>query len=94
MMFFDVATISINVSSSTWLKKIMFFGLAIGIAFSFTSCNTQKNSAYKAAYDQAKQQELAQGQSQATDAIEITPVVSNTAWKVRQYRKIVSLEKV
>ncbi len=61
------------------MRKIMLFGLALGIALSFSSCNTKKNSAYKAAYDQAKQQELAQGQGQATDAIEITPVASATA---------------
>lgn len=60
------------------MKKIMLLGLALGIAFSFSSCNTKKNSAYMAAYDQAKQQELAQGQGQATDAIEITPVSSTT----------------
>lgn len=64
------------------MKKIMLLGLAIGIALSFSSCNTKKNSAYKAAYDQAKQQELAQGQGQATDAIEITPVASNTVTPV------------
>ena len=60
------------------MKKIMLLGLAIGIALSFGSCSSKKNSSFKAAYDQAKQQELAQGQGQATDAIEISPVESTT----------------
>ncbi|MBR3884200.1 MAG: SPOR domain-containing protein [Bacteroidaceae bacterium] len=59
------------------MKKIIVFGLAI-VALTITSCKSSKESAYKAAYDQAKQQELVQGQSQTTDLIEIAPVASSS----------------
>ncbi len=61
------------------MKKFMVFGLGLAVAAaSITSCKSSKESAYKAAYDQAKQQELVQGQAQASEPIEIAPVTSNT----------------
>lgn len=61
------------------MKKFLVFGLAAAMLFTLGSCKSSKESQYKAAYDQAKQQELAQGSVQATDAIEIAPVSTTTA---------------
>lgn len=57
--------------------------LALGLCMvmAFSSCKSKKESAYKTAYDQAKQQELVQGESQASDPIEIAPVTSSTTPK-------------
>lgn len=60
------------------MKKLFVFGLALCSVFAFTSCKTSK-SEYKKAYDQAQQLELAQGQGQANEPIEIAPVTSTTA---------------
>ena len=57
------------------MKKLFVFGLALCSVFAFTSCKTSK-SEYKKAYDQAQQLELAQGQGQANEPIEIAPVTS------------------
>ena len=63
------------------MKKFFVFGLSLCMLMAFSSCKSKKESAYKTAYDQAKQQELVQGNSQASDPIEIAPVTSNTATK-------------
>ena len=42
------------------MKKFAFLGLGLCIPFAFTSCKSSE-SAYKKAYEKAKQQELAQG---------------------------------
>lgn len=60
------------------MKKFLVLGLGLSLAFAISSCKSTKESAYKAAYDQAKQQELVQGQSQATEPIEIAPVTTTT----------------
>lgn len=60
------------------MKKNVFLGLVLCAAVAFTSCKSTKQNDFKAAYDQAQQQELAQGQGQATDPIEIAPVSSST----------------
>lgn len=63
------------------MKKLFVFGLSICMLMAFSSCKSKKESAFKTAYDQAKQQELVQGSSQASNPIEIAPVTSNTAAK-------------
>ena len=63
------------------MKKLFVFGLSICMLMAFNSCKSKKESAYKTAYDQAKQQELVQGNSQASTPIEIAPVTSNTSAK-------------
>ena len=60
------------------MKKFLVLGLGVCMMFAFSSCKSKKESAYKTAYDQAKQQELAQGSVQATDAVEIAPVSTTT----------------
>lgn len=57
------------------MKKVAIFGLGMCIVFAFTSCKSSE-SAYKKAYEQAKQQELAETQS---TPVEITPVVTTPA---------------
>ena len=42
------------------MKKFAFLGLGLCVALAFTSCKSSE-SAYKKAYEKAKQQELAQG---------------------------------
>ena len=59
------------------MKKFFVLGLGIALLMT-TSCKSSKESAYKAAYDKAKQQELVQGQAMASEPIEIAPVTSNT----------------
>ncbi|MDO4185466.1 MAG: SPOR domain-containing protein [Bacteroidales bacterium] len=52
------------------MKKFAFLGLGLCMALAFTSCKSSE-SAYKKAYEKAKQQELAQGtavQQQTTPA--------------------------
>lgn len=60
------------------MKKFLLFGLSMVLALSFSSCKSTKQSQYKAAYDQAKQQELAEGQGQVAEPIEIAPVTTTT----------------
>lgn len=59
------------------MKKLFVLGFALCAVFAFTSCKTSK-SEYKKAYDQAQQTELAQGQGQADEPIEIAPVTTTT----------------
>lgn len=54
-------------------------GLGLCLAFAVSSCKSSKQSDYKTAYDQAKQQELEQGQGQVAEPIEIVPVSTTTA---------------
>ena len=63
------------------MKKLFVLGLGLCMVMAFSSCKSKKESAYKTAYDQAKQKELVQGNSQASDPIEIAPVTSNTTSK-------------
>lgn len=59
------------------MKKLFVLGLAFCSVMAFTSCKSTK-SEYKKAYDQAQQRELAEGQGQASEPIEIAPVISTT----------------
>ena len=63
------------------MKKLFLLGLGLCMVMAFSSCKSKKESAYKTAYDQAKQQELVQGESQASEPIEIAPVTSKTTSK-------------
>ena len=59
------------------MKKIVVLGMGLCIALSFTSCKSSE-SAYKKAYEKAKQQELASSAAEETVATPVTaePVVS------------------
>ena len=56
------------------MKKLMILGMGVCVALAFTSCKSSE-SAYKKAYEKAKQQELA-GNTQEAAPVETTPVVS------------------
>ena len=58
------------------MKKLFVIAIAASLAFSFTSCKSSKDSAYKTAYDEARQAELAEGNGQQSEAVEIAPVAS------------------
>ena len=60
------------------MKKLFVIAVAACVAFSFTSCKSSKDSAYKTAYDEARQAELAEGNGQQSEAVEIAPVASST----------------
>ncbi|MGL5938683.1 MAG: SPOR domain-containing protein [Phocaeicola sp.] len=55
------------------MKKIFLFGMGLCAVWAFSSCKSSE-SAYKKAYEKAKQQELAA--APATDVIEMAPVVA------------------
>ena len=56
------------------MKKLMFLGMGLCIALAFTSCKSSE-SAYKKAYEKAKQQELAEAPV-AEEAPAAAPVVA------------------
>lgn len=56
------------------MKKLMVLGMGLCIALAFTSCKS-KESAYKKAYEKAKQQELAEAPATDETVVE-TPVVT------------------
>lgn len=55
------------------MKKLAILGMGLCIALAFSSCKSSE-SAYKKAYEKAKQQELAEPQT--TEPVEVAPVVS------------------
>lgn len=55
------------------MKKLVILGMGLCVVFAFTSCKSSE-SAYKKAYEKAKQQELAQ--PQVSTPVEITPVTT------------------
>lgn len=57
------------------MKKLAILGMGLCIALSFSSCKSSKESAYKKAYEKAKQQELVEPQQAAPVVQEATPVV-------------------
>ena len=63
------------------MKKIFVIALAICSVFAVSSCKTSKDSAYKAAYDEAR---LAEGDGQQSSAGEIAPVASSTVKDVAE----------
>lgn len=56
------------------MKKLMFLGMSLCVALAFTSCKSSE-SAYKKAYEKAKQQELAEAPA-AEEAPAAAPVVA------------------
>lgn len=56
------------------MKKLMILGMGVCVILAFTSCKSSE-SAYKKAYEKAKQQELAAPQQTAAP-VETTPVVT------------------
>ena len=56
------------------MKKLMILGMGLCVALAFTSCKSSE-SAYKKAYEKAKQQELAES-AVAEEAPAATPVVA------------------
>lgn len=65
------------------MKKFFVMGLALGAAFAMTSCKSSE-SAYKKAYEKAKQQQVVATeqepvQNQTNTQVEVTPVTPNTA---------------
>lgn len=55
------------------MKKYLVLAFAMCVTVAFTSCKSSE-SAYKKAYEKAKQQELAQ--PQVSEPVEVTPVVA------------------
>lgn len=64
------------------MKKLFVIAIAASVAFSFTSCKSSKDSAYKTAYDEARQAELAEGNAQQSEAVEIAPVAQTEKTEV------------
>jgi len=57
------------------MKKMVVLGMGLCIALAFTSCKSSE-SAYKKAYEKAKQQELAEATNVAEETPAATPVVA------------------
>lgn len=61
------------------MKKYVFLGISLCVAVAFTSCKSSE-SAYKKAYEKAKQQEMTDTQKtdQTTTQVEVNPVQPTT----------------
>mgnify|MGYP003515280924 CR=1 FL=1 len=62
------------------MKKIFVLGLGLALAFGMSSCKSSE-SAYKKAYEKAKQQQVAEGAQTTTEStkkVEVLPVTSHT----------------
>ncbi len=57
------------------MKKLVVLGMGLCVALAFSSCKSSE-SAYKKAYEKAKQQELAEAPADQVEAVEAAPVVS------------------
>ena len=73
------------------MKKLAFLGMGLCIAFAFSSCKSSE-SAYKKAYEKAKQQELAE--PQVTEPVEVAPVEAKVVESVPVATAGVRQEKV
>ena len=71
------------------MKKLFVIAVAACVAFSFTSCKSSKDSAYKTAYDEARQAELAEGNGQESEAVEIAPVANQNVDTTYRTEKVV-----
>ena len=61
------------------MRKLVVLGMGVCLVLAFASCKSSE-SAYKKAYEKAKQQELAEPQVEAP--VEVTPVVAAPVTKV------------
>ena len=61
------------------MRKVLLFGAGLSLAFALTSCKSQE-SAYKKAYEKAKQQQQAviDNNTQQSAPVEVTPVTPVT----------------
>lgn len=59
------------------MKKFWVLSLGLCVTMAFTSCKSSQESAYKKAYEKAKQQELAQ--PTVSEPVDVTPVVTTPA---------------
>ena len=57
------------------MKKLVVLGMGLCVALAFSSCKSSE-SAYKKAYEKAKQQELAEAPADQVEATPVAPVVS------------------
>ena len=73
------------------MKKLAFLGMGLCIAFAFSSCKSSE-SAYKKAYEKAKQQELAE--PQVTEPVVSAPVEAKVVESVPVATAGVRQEKV
>ena len=73
------------------MKKLAFLGMGLCIALAFSSCKSSE-SAYKKAYEKAKQQELAE--PQVTEPVEVSPVEAKVVESVPVATAGVRQEKV
>ncbi|MDR0989413.1 MAG: SPOR domain-containing protein [Prevotellaceae bacterium] len=72
------------------MKKLVFLGMGLCITFAFSSCKSSE-SAYKKAYEKAKQQELVEPQTTAPAAAAVqTPVVETPAPQPRVVEQTVA----
>ena len=60
------------------MKKFFVLGMGLCVALAFSSCKSSE-SAYKKAYEKAKQQELAESETVDQSAVETAPVVTPAA---------------
>ena len=73
------------------MKKLVVLGMGVCLVLAFASCKSSE-SAYKKAYEKAKQQELAEPQVEAP--VEVTPVGSEMCIRDRADTSGVRQEKV
>ncbi len=61
------------------MKKFFVLGFGLALAFGMTSCKSSE-SAYKKAYEKAKQQQVVAGEQEAagTSQVEVSPVAAKT----------------
>ncbi len=60
------------------MKKLFVLGMGVCVAFAFSSCKSSE-SAYKKAYEKAKQQELAEAPATQTTPVTVAPVATAPA---------------
>lgn len=73
------------------MKKLVVLGMGVCMVLAFTSCKSSE-SAYKKAYEKAKQQELAE--PQVTAPVDVTPVVTTPTTKTTTANTGVRQERV
>lgn len=76
------------------MKKYLFLSVGMCFLLAFSSCKSTKESAYKKAYEKAKQQELAETQQPVTPVEEVAPVAPAAPKVVESVPMDVRQEKV